>query len=53
MSDDEVSREICSTFGAPMGSFEDSDCLFPFEFLRSSGQGSCTLCIPSVSQTFT
>ena len=53
MSEIEVRREICSTFAAPMAEDKVEDCQFPFEFLQSTKQGSCALCIPSVSPLFT
>ena len=60
MTDLEVRREICTVFATPMGistkAFDklDSDDagFFEFNYLQSSGFGTCSLCIPSVSKSF-
>lgn len=55
MSDLEVRQEICKVFAKPMGliktSIEQGE-IFQFTYLRRTGPGSHTLCVPSVSGTF-
>ena len=48
MTVEEVTNEIRSVFGQPMGQRSD----FPFVFLQPTGAGSRTLTIPSTSSTF-
>lgn len=55
MSDVELRKEICYAFATAMGIHDstiDDDSEFPFQYLQSSGQGTCSLCIPSVSKSF-
>jgi hypothetical protein len=60
MTDLEVRREICTVFATPMGistkAFDELDSddagFFEFDYLQSSGSGTCSLCIPSVSKSF-
>ena len=55
MSDVELRKEICYAFATAMGIHDstiDDDFEFPFQYLQSSGQGTCSLCIPSVSKSF-
>ena len=56
MNSDAMKREICRVFSKPMG-LTDMDItngdLFPFQYLQRTGAGSRTLCIPSVSSSFT
>ena len=57
MSEMEVRKEICRTFATPLGinNFiieDDPSAIFPFLFLQSTGQGTCSLCVPTVSKSF-
>ena len=57
MSEMEVRKEICRTFATPLGINnstidDDTSTIFPFLFLQSTGQGTCSLCVPTVSQSF-
>lgn len=48
MSVEEVESEVRSVFSRPMGGRSD----FPFVYLQSTGSGTRTLTVPSVSPSF-
>ncbi len=55
MTEEDVRREVCRVFAVPMGLYErelEEGTTFPFQYLQRTGAGSRTLCVPSVSPTF-
>ena len=54
MTEEEVRREICEVFAAPMEMTESSikDGLFSFNFLQRAGAGAKNLCIPAVKESY-
>ncbi len=48
MTSDEMSREICRVFSRPLKLDVDSGELFKFSYLQRAGEGSKSLCYPSV-----
>ncbi len=55
MTEEDVRHEVCRVFAVPMGLHErelEEGTTFPFQYLQRTEAGSCTLCVPSVSPTF-